>query len=170
MGVVALVMGSAGVLTGPVVAAWLRPRGHIDAPLRVAMLGAIAAPCCLAALPWINDGGIALAAVAGASFSVTLPLALITTTMQEVTPNELRGVVAGMYVVTTNVMGLALGPTLVAACTDFLFQDPLAVAKSLALVSICMGPIAATLLWAGAKPYAREKARMQGADQLPYSP
>ena len=162
-GVVALVMGSAGVLTGPVVAAWLRSRGHLDAPLRVAILGAIAAPCCLAWLPWVDSGGVALAAVAGASFSVTLPLALITTTMQEVTPNELRGVVAGMYVVTTNVMGLALGPTLVAASTDFLFQNPLAVADSLALVSVCMGPIAVALLWAGAKPYAQEQARLQGA-------
>ncbi len=160
-GIIALLAGSAGVLTGPFVASWLRRRGHLDAPLRVGVVGAIAAPCCLVGLPWLDSGGVALIAIAGASFSVTLPLALITTTMQEVTPNDMRGVVAGMYVVTTNVMGLALGPTLVAASTDFLFQDPQAVAKSLALVSVCMGPIAALLLWLGAKPYAVERARME---------
>ncbi len=161
-GVIALLTGSAGVLTGPFIASWLRRRGHVDAPLRVGVIGAIAAPCCLVGLPWLDSGNLALVAIAGASFSVTLPLALITTTMQEVTPNDMRGVVAGMYVVTTNVMGLALGPTLVAASTDFLFQDPQAVAKSLALVSVCMGPVAALLLWLGAKPYAMEKARMEG--------
>ena len=160
-GVVALVMGSAGVLTGPFFAAWLRTRGHLDAPLRVAIIGACAAPCFLVTLPWLDSGYAALAAIAGASFAVTLPLALITTTMQEVTPNEMRGVVAGMYVVTTNVMGLALGPTLVAACTDFLFQDPQAVAKSLALVSVCMGPLAVLLLWRGTRTYAAEKAQME---------
>ena len=160
-GVVALLTGSAGVLTGPFIATWLRRRGYIDAPLRVAIVGACAAPCCLVGLPWLDSGNAALAAIAGASFSVTLPLALITTTMQEVTPNNMRGVVAGMYVVTTNVMGLALGPTLVASATDFLFQNPQAVAKSLALVSVCMGPVAALLLWLGTKPYAAEKARME---------
>ncbi len=156
-GVVALVAGSTGVLTGPVVAAWFRRLGYVDAPLRVAILGAASATLCLISLPWLSSGGAALATIAGASFSVTLPLALITTTMQEVTPNAMRGVVNGLYVVTTNVLGLALGPTLVAASTDFVFQDTQAVAKSLALVSMVMGPIAMLLLASGMKPYARAK-------------
>ncbi len=156
-GVVALVAGSAGVLTGPVVAAWFRRMGRVDAPLRVAILGAASATVCLITLPWLSSGGAALAAIAAASFSVTLPLALITTTMQEVTPNAMRGVVNGLYVVTTNVLGLALGPTLVAASTDYVFQDTHAVAKSLALVSMVMGPIAMMLLASGMKPYVQAK-------------
>jgi MFS family permease len=82
---------------------------------------------------------------------VTLPLALITATMQQVTPNAMRGVVNGAYVVTTNVIGLALGPTLVALCTDYVFNDPGAVARSLALVSLVMGPVAVALLWSGTR-------------------
>ena len=156
-GVVALVAGSAGVLTGPVVASWFRRLGYVDAPLRVAILGAASATACLITLPWLSSGGAALAAIAAASFSVTLPLALITTTMQEVTPNAMRGVVNGLYVVTTNVLGLALGPTLVAASTDYIFQDTHAVAKSLALVSMVMGPIAMMLLASGMKPYVQAK-------------
>jgi sugar phosphate permease len=156
-GLVALVAGSAGVLAGPVVAVWLRRLGYIDAPLRVAILGAASATVCLVTLPWVDGGGAALAVIGGASFSVTLPLALITTTMQEVTPNAMRGVVNGLYVVTTNVLGLALGPTLVAACTDFVFQDTGAVAKSLAVVSVLMGPVAVVLLASGLKPYAALK-------------
>jgi MFS family permease len=156
-GVVALVAGSAGVLTGPVVASWFRRLGYVDAPLRVAILGAASATLCLITLPWISSGGAALTAIAAASFSVTLPLALITTTMQEVTPNAMRGVVNGLYVVTTNVLGLALGPTLVAASTDYVFQDTNAVAKSLALVSSVMGPVAMLLLASGMKPYVRAK-------------
>jgi Zn-dependent protease with chaperone function len=58
-----------------------------------------------------------------------------------------------MYVVTTNVIGLALGPTLVAASTDYIFADTAAVAKSLALVSLFMGPIAIALLAVGSRAY-----------------
>ena len=111
-----------------------------------------------------GSGEGALVSIGIASFSVTLPLALITTVMQEVTPNNMRGVVNGMYVVTTNVLGLALGPTLVAASTDYIFQDPMAVAKSLALVSVLVGPMAILLLNLGRRPYAeRAPAATEGA-------
>ena len=73
--------------------------------------------------------------------------------MQEVTPNEMRGVVNGLYVVTTNVLGLALGPTLVAATTDYVYQDINAVARSLATVAAFVGPIAALVLWSGSRAY-----------------
>ena len=153
-GVVALIAGSSGVLTGPVLSRFLANRGVTDAPLRVAVLGAVMASVSLMSLPLNSTGNGALVSIGLASFSVTLPLALITTVMQEVTPNNMRGVVNGTYVVTTNVLGLALGPTLVAASTDYLFQDSLAVAKSVALVSAVVGPMAIILLNLGRKPYA----------------
>ena len=152
-GVVALLAGSAGVLTGPILERWIRARGDSCAPLRVAMLGAGSAVVCLNMLRWIDDSTTALAVIGGASFSVTLPLALITTVMQDVTPNAMRGVVNGMYVVTTNVLGLALGPTLVAATTDYVFADPEAVALSLASVALVVGPVAILLLWSGTAAY-----------------
>lgn len=152
-GVIALLTGSCGVLTGPFLSGFLQRRGLKGAPLWVAMAGATSATLSLLALPFQPTGNAALVCIGLASFSVTLPLALITTVMQEVTPNNMRGVVNGLYVVTTNVLGLALGPTLVAVSTDFIFQNDLAVAKSLALVSLIVGPIAVFLLSRGIKPY-----------------
>lgn len=152
-GTLALVTGSAGVLSGPVLSRYLLGRGVLDAPLRVAVLGAGMATLSLATLPFQSSGAMALVSIGCASFFVTLPLALITTVMQEVTPNNMRGVVNGMYVVTNNVLGLALGPTLVAASTDYVFQDTMAVAKSLALVAVFVGPIAVYLLNQGRRSY-----------------
>jgi len=160
-GVIALLAGSSGVLAGPVISRFLYNRGVLDAPLRVSVLGACIATLALATLPFQPSGEMALASIGCASFGVTLPLALITTVMQEVTPNNMRGVVNGMYVVTANVLGLALGPTLVAVCTDFIFQDELAVAKSLALVSIAVGPVAVVLLNRGRASYAKLQSRDQ---------
>jgi MFS family permease len=156
-GVIALVAGSAGVLTGPVLSRWLVPRGVPDAPLLIAVTGAGLATLSLATLPFMETGAMALVSIGCASFSVTLPLALITTVMQEVTPNNMRGVVNGAYVVTTNVLGLALGPTLVAVTTDYVFEDTQAVAKSLALVAIIVGPIAMYLLNLGRASYAENQ-------------
>lgn len=150
-GLIALISGSSGVLLGPSVARILERRGRNDAPLLVAMLGAASAALCLIALPFQSGATGALVCIAGAGFSVTLPLALITSTMQRVTPNEMRGVVNGAYVVTSNVTGLALGPTLVALCTDYVFADPNAVDRSLALVSLVVGPIALGLLYSGTR-------------------
>ena len=157
-GTLALVTGSAGVLTGPILSRYLLGRGVLDAPLRVAVLGAGMATLSLMTLPFQSSGEMALVSIGCASFFVTLPLALITTVMQEVTPNNMRGVVNGMYVVTTNVVGLALGPTLVAASTDYIFQDTMAVAKSLALVAVFVGPIAVYLLNQGRQSYVELEA------------
>ncbi len=150
-GLIALVSGSGGVLMGPGIARLLERRGHGDATLLVAMVAAASAALCLIALPLQGSATRALVCIAGAGFSVTLPLALVTSTMQLVTPNEMRGVVNGAYVVTSNVTGLALGLTLVALCTDYVFADPSAVARSLALVSMVVGPIAIALLYSGRK-------------------
>ena len=157
-GTLALVTGSAGVLTGPILSRYLLGRGVLDAPLRVAAWGAGLATLSLMTLPFQSSGEMALVSIGCASFFVTLPLALITTVMQEVTPNNMRGVVNGMYVVTTNVVGLALGPTLVAASTDYIFQDTMAVAKSLALVAVFVGPIAVYLLNQGRRSYVELEA------------
>jgi MFS family permease len=154
-GMIALVAGSAGVLSGPYLGNWLRRRGYEDYPLRVAVIGAGFATVGLVAVPWPAQAELALALVALASFAVTLPMALVTYALQTATPNLMRGVVAGLYVVTVNVMGLALGPTLVALATDYVFQDTQAVGYSLALVSAVMGPMAMVLVGSGLRPYAR---------------
>ncbi len=166
-GVIALLAGSGGVLTGPFVARFLERHGQLGGPILVPMAGATLAAVCLVALPFQPSATVALACVAGASFGVTLPLALITSAMQFVTPNEMRGVVNGLYVVTNNVLGLALGPTLVAASTDFIFSDPKAVAKSLGLVSLVVGPIAVGLLSVGLAPYVNRIRSMQASAAAP---
>jgi hypothetical protein len=88
-----------------------------------------------------------------ASFSVTVQFAPVTTSLQIVTPNKMRGVVAGMYVVTVNLIGLGLGPTLVAASTDYIFGDPKAVGYSLALAAAVSTPFALIFLYRGLKPF-----------------
>ena len=140
-GLIAMLAGSAGVLSGPIVLR-LMSDNEIRAPhFKLAIFGISIASLSLIMLPFQPNVNIALIFVTLASFFVTLPLAGTSSAMVIVSPNRIRGVITGIYVVVTSIFGLVLGPFLVASSTDFIFQDPTAIAKSLALVSVLIGPI-----------------------------
>ena len=153
-GSLALIAGSAGVLIGPIIGRYLLRRGHPDYPLRIGAAGTVGIVISMAFLPFQTDAFGALVCIGFASFFVALPLALMTYVIQTVTPGNMRGVVSGVYVATSNILGLALGPTMVAATTDYVFQDPAQVHLSLALVSVIVAPIAFILMASGMKPLA----------------
>jgi len=156
-GLIAMLAGSAGVLSGPFVLK-LMSKNNIDAPhFKLAIFGISMASLSLVLLPFQANVNIALIFVTLASFFVTLPLAGTSSAMVIVSPNRIRGVITGIYVVVTSVFGLVLGPFLVASSTDFIFQDPNAVAKSLALVSVLIGPVGIFFMLKGINAFGEMK-------------
>ena len=149
-GTIALVAGSAGVLSGPVAARWLATR--MD-PARAPLITSIWSTSLL--IPVLVGAGLAesliwtLVLITGASYLVTFPLALFATGLQSASPNEMRGLMAGCYVLSTNLIGLALGPASVALANDFIFADAQAVGASLSLVGAIFLPLAVLLMWRG---------------------
>ena len=89
-----------------------------------------------------SDGMNCLIFLALASFFVTIPLPQLAVTLQTISPNKMRGMVAGIFVVTGNVMGMGLGPTFVAFFTENIFQDPMSVGFSMGLLGLFSAPIA----------------------------
>jgi MFS family permease len=155
-GAIALLAGSAGVLSGPVASRFLARRGCGErAPLITAMISTLILIPFMVAAGLAPSPTLALILVAGASYWVTFPLALFATGLQNASPNELRGLMAGCYVLTTNLIGLALGPASVALVSDYIFEDAQAVGKSLALVGTVFLPMAALLIWRGLKAMDR---------------
>ena len=96
-----------------------------------------------------------LVIIAILSYLVTTPLALMTTTLQLVTPNLFRGRASGVHVVATNVFGLGFGPTFVAYFTDNIYQDPNMVGQSMTAQFVVFGLGAAACYLIGAGPLAR---------------
>ena len=149
-GAIALLAGSAGVLSGPVAARWLATRTD---PSRAPLITSIWSTCLL--IPVLVGAGLAeslswaLVLITGASYLVTFPLALFATGLQSASPNEMRGLMAGCFVLSTNLIGLALGPTSVALASDYIFESTQAVGSSLALVGATVLPMAVLLLWRG---------------------
>ena len=95
-GVIARVAGSASVLSGPVAARWLASR--ID-PANAPLMTSIYSTCLL--IPVFVGAGLAesltwaLMLITGASYLVTFPLALFAMGLQNGSPNEMFGLMAG---------------------------------------------------------------------------
>jgi MFS family permease len=70
-----------------------------------------------------------------------------------VTPNSIRAQVSAIFQLVINLLGLGIGPTLVAFLTDKVFAEDLAVGKSLAIVVAICGLLAAILVALGLHAY-----------------
>ena len=92
---------------------------------------------------------VAIAMVTAGSFLITSPMALFATGLQNLSPNEIRGLMAGAYVFMVNAVGLTLGPSSVALVTDAVFGRDDAVGLSLAVVCGCALVLATMLLRQG---------------------
>lgn len=133
-GVMVLIAGSAGVLTGPAIIRALEARG-VRGSIMVAVSGiAMALVPCAIAIPfvWSSNAALVLSAMLTVLFS--LPQAMGTSALQIVTPPLMRGLSASIYIVVVSITGLGLAPLMVALLTDHVFADPKMVGWSLGTV------------------------------------
>ena len=141
-GIVALITGSLGVLSSPIVARLMQNFNIKGYPLLMLMMSTTLTAMVLFIAGQQSDGISCLIFLALASFFVTIPLPQLAVTLQTISPNKMRGMVAGIFVVTGNVMGMGLGPTFVAFFTENIFQDPMSVGLSMGLLGLFSAPIA----------------------------
>ena len=65
--------------------------------------------------------------------------------MVVITPNQMRGQITAMYIFVTNMLGLAVGASVLAAFTDFVYQDESLLNYSIASINGLFYPAAAVL-------------------------
>lgn len=147
-GMVTIVAGTLGVLTGPgLVAAMERWFNIQHGSLRLGILTNLSVFLCCIFLAYRPSYG-ALMAIAGvACFFYSMTAAPAGAAGQIVTPNRMRGLLAAIYLVLGGATGLALSPVLVALLTDKLFQDEIRVGDSLAIVCGLSSLVSAGLFW-----------------------
>lgn len=133
-GIIVLVAGTAGVLTGPAINGWLRARGHVASPVMIAGGSACALIPATLALPFISSYPAMLATAGLITLLFSLPQATSASALQMAAPARMRGVAAAIYVFIVSVVGLGVAPLLVALITDHVFGDPAQLPTSLAIV------------------------------------
>lgn len=157
-GVLVLVMGTVGVLSGPVLGRWLEARGKTGSTVIVAGISGLALVPASIAISLANSYETALAAAAAATFFFSLPQAMAASALQLATPSGMRGIAASMYVFLVAVIGLGVSPTIVALLTDYVFRDPTQVGTSLSIVCATSAAAGAWLAFR-ALPHYREALR-----------
>lgn len=134
IGMISLVFGVAG----PFAALWLskifHARGLDDATIRVTLTGVLLVLPAVIMVPLVNGAWSALVLTAPIFLGIYIVAGTIPTLIQTITPNQLRARLSGFFILVLNLLGLGLGPTLVALCTDFVFGSDRDLRYAMALV------------------------------------
>lgn len=162
-GALVLVMGSLGVLTGPLLEAWLRRRGHKNAVVMCVMIAGIGLVPTCAALFFVKSYTATLVVAGVATFLYSMPQPISASAVQLATPNRMRGVISSVYVLILSGMGLGVAPTLVALLTDHVFANDARVNISLAIVCMTSAALAAWLGYGALKPF---KERLEAEERI----
>lgn len=155
-GVLMLVCGTIGTLAGGWVSGRLMRSGRADANLRIVLVTTLLKALPLILGPLMPDATLALAFMAVGTLIGQAAQGVMIAAIQDVTPNQLRGQVMALTLLSVNLVGLGLGATFIAAITDFLFRDEAAIRYSIALSGVVLLPVIVAILLAGLPLYRRK--------------
>lgn len=135
-----MVIGTAASLAGGMLCDWIVARGRHDANL-IIPLGAAIISLPLTALFALNgDATVSAVLLALLTFVGVLPFGPGIAAVPLLAPNRMRAQLLAVYMLIMTLLGAVAGPWLIAAATDYLFKDPMALKYSIALVgSLVLG-------------------------------
>jgi MFS family permease len=152
-GLIYIIAGSLGAI----VVGWsVQPmvqRGIIDAPARMLLIIACLVLIPATAGPLCPNPTLAIILACPTMFLLNSFYGPAITALQMITPNRMKAQVTALSLFFANLFGLALGPTIVASLTDFVFGDDMALRYSLAVLPLVLCPLAALLAYQALKPY-----------------
>ena len=159
-GLITIVSGIGGILLGGAIATRLRITGRLDSNILVGLLAlAISLPAGIAAT-FAGTATLALALFGLFLFGCAIPWGAAAAAVQEITPNQMRGQVSAIYLFFLSLVGMGVGPTIVAYFTDNLFKSDAAIGSSIALTIAIAAPLSALLLWIARRPYREALERL----------
>jgi MFS family permease len=154
-GVIVAICGTLGIVSGGRLADWLRQKDYADADLRIALSGAVAGLPFILLFPLAPSATVAAALLMPVVFFMSMPFGVAPAAIQQMMPNTMRAQATALYLFVINLVGIGLGPPIVAALTEKVFRDMQAVHLSLLVVGAVSFALAIVLLWTGLKPYRR---------------
>jgi MFS family permease len=160
-GWIVAISSTLGIVAGGRLADWMEQRGQRDATMRVGVIAALAWLPCGVFYPLVPNANLAVALLIPSAFLAAAPFGVSAAAIQQIMPGGMRGQASAIYLFVINLIGLGLGPSAVAAATDFVFEDDEAVRYSLVSVATCAHLASAALLFAGIKPFLASLERLK---------
>lgn len=155
LGLVSAVMGTLGLLSGGFYADRLNTRGVRDGKMRVGLFAAVAWFPAGIAYPLAPTGTWAMIFLVVAVYFSSFGAGAAAAAIQELVPPRMRGQASAIYLFVANLIGLGLGPTAVALCTDYVFGSEDLVHYSLVAVGVASHLLAAGVFWLSLPHYRR---------------
>ena len=157
-GVLILIFGTGGLLLSGMLAGRLVQKGWTAVYTRIMCVVMAASVLPAALLVAVPSPYWTLTCLGLMIFLIGMPIGLAQVALQSITPNEMRAQVIAIYLTAVSIIGLGIGPSAVAAVTDYVFADDKAVGVSLALVTAAAALASVLVLAAGIKAYERKSA------------
>ncbi len=154
-GALIFVFGGFGVYSGGWIADRYDRTGAAGGPFFAAAVGAGLAIVPSTLMPLMSSDWAALVLLAPTIFFGSLPFGLAVSSIQQITPNEMRGQISAIYLFIVNLLGIGLGPTVIALITDYGFGNDMDLRYSMAIVGGIAATIAATCLGFGLKHFRK---------------
>ena len=152
-GTIIAICGTLGVVAGGWLADWWTQKGRIDAPLRVAWLSSLFGLPFTILYPLAPTGGWTAVLLIPMVFFGSMPFGVAPAAIQRMMPNTMRAQATAIYLFAINLIGMGLGPTVVAVLTERVFHDKNAVHHSLLIVGVVSYLCASVLLGISLKSY-----------------
>ncbi len=162
-GLVLVAASVLGVLWGGWYADKLKSKGIHHGRVRVGLIASISLiACCF--IPVTGNPHVVLALLFVPSFFLASPMGASTSAIQELMPNQVRALSSAIFLFILNMIGLGLGPYLVAFFTDSIFKDEKAIRFSLMSLFIVGGVLAVLFYAIGYRGYKKvmEKRMSKG--------
>ncbi|HEY2374537.1 MAG TPA: MFS transporter [Gemmatimonadaceae bacterium] len=165
-GILTMTVGVVGTLAGGRAADMLVKRGHVDAPLRVGIVGALGMLISASAYPLMPTAALAVAWLVVVNFFAAFPWGPAFAAAAEIVPAPIRTQGAALYFFVLSLVSGTLGPTAVAFFTDSVFHDPMALRYSLLIVNVIGMACTIALLAFGIPAYERTARTAQLPDGI----
>lgn len=157
IGIMSMIAGPLGLLLGGYLGDRLSARGLRDSKMRVGLIAAtVWLPFGIAA-PLMPTGQGAFLMMIPATMLAAMPWGIAPAAIQEIMPNQMRGQASAVYLFIISLIGLGLGPQVLALVTDFVFQDEKQIHLSLLWTTTIAHLLSAALLFIGMSHFRKSR-------------
>jgi MFS family permease len=158
LGLVLVVFGTSGITVGGAWAARRRRGGDDAAGLRIGIVSAGLVLPCAALLPFAPGEILPIMLLCGFVLGGSLPYGAAAASLQDITPNQLRGQVSALYLFGLNLAGIGFGPTFVAFMAAHVFAGDGSLGPALSVTACLAAPCSMVLLSLAMPAYRRALA------------
>lgn len=159
-GWIVAIAGTLGIVAGGRIADWLAQRGYRDSKMRMGLIAAVIWAPFGMSFPLVESPTLAVFMLIGGTFTASMPFGVAPAAIQEMMPNTMRGQASALYLFVVNFIGLAIGPTVLALISDYVFGVE-NLHLSLFWVATIAHAISAIFLFMGLKPFVESLDRLK---------